>query len=108
MTLTRQLEDLHLLQCSLLPGEILSFFDDVDPWPNLLEAYPDIHDTPNISEARFQIKLDNASVWFEVELPRLYPDTVPVVSVKGSIARDEQERWQAVVKQKIQELEDSE
>lgn len=47
------------------------------------------------------------SVWFEVELPYLYPDTVPVVSVKGGIVGDEQERWETILKQKFQELEDS-
>jgi len=73
-----------------------------------LETYPDILDTPNISEARFQVKLDNAHVWFEVELPRLYPSVRPVISVKGDIGRDEQERWQGTVKEKMQELDGSE
>jgi hypothetical protein len=108
MTLTNQLEDLHLLQCSLLPGELLIFLDDIETWSSLLEACPDITDTLNISDARFQIQIDNAHVWFEVELPRLYPDIVPMVSIKGNIAKEEQERWQNIVKQKSQELGDSE
>jgi len=89
MTLTRQLEELQLLQCSLLPGELLTFLD-------------------NVEKARFQVKLDNAHVWFEAELPRLYPSVWPVISVKGDIARDEQARWQGTVKEKMQELHGSE
>jgi hypothetical protein len=108
MTLTRQLEELQLLQCSLLPGELLTFLDNVESWSSLLETYPDILDTSNIPEARFQVKLDNAHVWFEAELPRLYPSVWPVISVKGDIARDEQARWQGTVKEKMQELHGSE
>jgi len=55
MALNRQLEELRLLQSSLLPGELLIFLDDVDTWSSLLAAYPDIHYEPNVSlaEARF-------------------------------------------------------
>jgi hypothetical protein len=110
MTLTNQLEDLHLLRCSLLPGELLIFLDDSDTWCSLLESYPDIAYSPtgNFSDAHFQIKLDNTNIWFEVELPRFYPGTPPIVFVKGDIAREIQERWQTVVKQTLQELEGSE
>jgi len=57
----------------------------------------------------FQVKLDSAHIWFEVELPRLYPSggVRPMVSVKGDIARDEQERWQGIVRDKLQELDDN-
>lgn len=106
MALTRQLEEIHLLQCSLLPGELLTFLDDVEAWSSLLAAYPDTTNTPSISEARFEVKLNNAHLWFEVRLPHLYPGGAqPLVSVKGeTIARDEQRRWQVTVGDKIQEL----
>jgi len=108
MTLTRQLEELQLLQCSLLSGELLRFIDNAEIWSSLLAAYPDILDTPNISETRFQVKLDNAHIWFEVELPSNYPNARPVVSVKGDVARGEQDRWQSIVREKMQELESTE
>jgi hypothetical protein len=109
MTLPYQLEDIHLLRCSLLPGELLTFLDDIETWSNLLESYPDITEIPNfVSNARFQIQLHSARVWFEVELPRLLYGTMSVVHAKGNIDRDQQERWQATVEQKLEEIKDSE
>ena len=125
--LQKQLEELNLLQCSLMPGETLHFVSantDDTPWPDLLAAYsesgPSTEPGDNLiaSPACFQLRVDSASVWFEIELPLGYPPsaehpraehTLPQVSVRGDqISRSEHERWQAVVKEKMQEVRDSE
>ncbi|KAI0713116.1 hypothetical protein C8T65DRAFT_574048 [Cerioporus squamosus] len=111
MTSSRKtLEELNLLKCSLLPGELLEFLADSAQWTDLLDAYahdPD-SDLPNLSVSRwppvnFQLKLEASSdLWYEIALSPDYgegsPGQLPVVSVKGdSLGRAEQERWQRVV-----------
>ena len=104
----KALEEIHLLKCSLLPGELLEFSDQAALWNNLLDAYALDADCPTFDSdvssdippgpACFQVKLEtNADVWFDVaygagsgELPR--------VSVKGNaLGREEQGRWQGRV-----------
>ncbi|OCH92978.1 hypothetical protein OBBRIDRAFT_790700 [Obba rivulosa] len=119
-TLPRQLEELHLLKCSLLPGEHLEFVPpskDAEWWEIMLEGYPGNEDnlpTPP-SPARLEITIDHAPVQFQVELPSDYgggsqlDGVKPLVSVKGdSISRSEQERWQKLVKDTLSELSGSE
>lgn len=110
MSLDRQLEELQLLQCSLLPGELLIFLEEADTWNGLLTAYPDAVKVSHVSEPSFQIKIDQAQVYFDVVLPRSYLDAGagPLVSVRGDIARAEQERWQKIIKEKLDELKGSE
>lgn len=45
-------------------------------------------------------------VWFEVELPTDYPrGDAPVIYVKGdNLGRVEQEKWQTVIHEKLDEL----
>lgn len=119
MTLIRQLEELHLIQCSLFSGELLIFLDEYPKsqsqlhWVDLLVNYPDSIDPlvenasiDAISEAYFKIKLDNAgsSIWLEIMLPRSYPGSgsIPAVFVKGNLSRSEQERWQSILRDKIE------
>ncbi|EGO05384.1 hypothetical protein SERLA73DRAFT_44012 [Serpula lacrymans var. lacrymans S7.3] len=107
--LASQLEELQLIQCSLLPGELFTFIlpsDDTAIWDSLLESVssPLEADAPLPAQARFEIKLTGAKVWFEIELPRNYPDagTKPQISIKGEdISRSEQEHWQDVVREKM-------
>ncbi|KII93023.1 hypothetical protein PLICRDRAFT_151445 [Plicaturopsis crispa FD-325 SS-3] len=99
LPLSDQLEDLQLLRCSLLPGEVLTFLDGDAAWTRLLDVFPDVDSAPPDlhTQAHFEVKLANARIGFEVS----YPD----IAVKGG-DRQEQERWQAVVKAKTQEVED--
>ena len=106
----KALEEIYLLKCSLLPGELLEFTDQAAlwHWNDLLDAYALDADCPTFDSdvssdippgpACFQVKLEtNADVWFDVaygagsgELPR--------VSVKGNaLGREEQGRWQGRV-----------
>ena len=103
----KTLEELNLLKCSLLPGELLEFIADSSQWNDLLETYaldPDC-ELPDLAECpapHFQLKLEASSdVYYDVVLPPGYAaaaNTLPVVSVKGdNLGRTEQERWQRVV-----------
>ncbi|GBE77610.1 hypothetical protein SCP_0104900 [Sparassis crispa] len=129
-TLSGQLEELHLLRCSLLPGESLTFdpSEDTDHWCELLDAYAEDPEQvtarapSTLPLARFAVQLEEANVWFDVELPAAYraatgaadaenPDApvLPRVSVKSLyLAREEQARWQAAVQEAMVEVRDSE
>lgn len=108
-TLARQLEELHLLKCSLLPGEVLAFIQDTESWVDMLETYPDVSSIrePSHWQACFEVKLGSSNIWFEAELPKNYPDgDLPLISVKGTdVTRDEQEKWTMNIKKRTQELE---
>lgn len=113
---SRLLEELHLVSCSLLPGELLSFSptaDDEQIWTRLLETYPDIDETQTpTTSARFEIKVAGSGVWFVVNIPADYgtiEDSRPVVSVRGEgIIRSEQAHWEKILVERMRELNDSE
>lgn len=113
--LEKQLEELQMVRCSLLPGEIMTFIDDLGFWDNFLE----IHSTSGIipdqlpiatSQAHFQIKVEAAThVWFEILFPYQYlgdlESCCPNISVKGQyLGRIEQERWQKIIEEKVGEI----
>lgn len=94
-------------------------------WQSLLAAYSDtgFEEQPITvphHPARFRVHVENVGVCFEVELPLQYPSavpgeatvspvTAPHVLVRGDkISRSEHERWQTVVKEKLDEVQDSE
>ena len=111
----QQLEELNLIKCSLMPGELLQFTSS-SPWEELLESY--VEGAADVSlerldAARFQLRVDELKLWFEVELPSTYPSddraVLPSVLVRGDeISRSEHERWQAIVKDMLAEVQDSE
>jgi hypothetical protein len=107
----KQLEELHILNCSLLPGEVLTFVLDAETWTHMLETYPNVPPFPGQSQlqACFEVKLDSSNLWFEVKLPHSYPDgDLPLISVKGTdLTRGEQEKWKVIVRERSQELEGS-
>ncbi|RDX46793.1 hypothetical protein OH76DRAFT_1442725 [Lentinus brumalis] len=119
MTSSRKtLEELNLLKCSLLPGELLEFVADSTQWADLLDAYavdPDC-DLPGDLEAppHLQLKLETSSdVWYDVTLPPDYGEALegrlPVISVRGdNLGRAEQERWQRVVADALESVHGSE
>ncbi|KAG7100156.1 hypothetical protein E1B28_001935 [Marasmius oreades] len=111
--MAQQLEELQLITCSLLPGESFTFSEHCEAWSKILDTYiqdPDQVDSSHlfkIPPACFHVSLDKWTIWFEVELPRRYPESgvKPIVVVKGEeITRAEQEMWKFVVTQKLDEV----
>ncbi|KAJ7157307.1 hypothetical protein C8R46DRAFT_1293863 [Mycena filopes] len=105
MTTAQYLEELQLIQFTLLPGEILTFLDDEEAlWTQLLQDYADsggiTDNSPQpTAPPRIQVKPRDARVWFEVQLGSVS------VSVKGEDAtRAEQERWRKLVCEKMDEI----
>ena len=109
--ISRQLEELQLIQCSLLPNELFSFIlqsDDVDEWPVLLQEHSSgetrITKYPT-SPCRFRVQALDVPFHFELELPGDYPHTAPLVFVRGdTIQRPLQEKWQKIAADKLGEL----
>ncbi|KAA1467868.1 hypothetical protein DENSPDRAFT_357269 [Dentipellis sp. KUC8613] len=125
-TLAHQLEELQLLKCSLLPGELLTFLEDAKLWSQALEpdadaaeaisalqqhltqkastsgasnTHPSNASSPASSAVCFRIGLENTDrVYFEVALPRSYPAHSASVAVRGdTLGRADQLRWQATL-----------
>lgn len=121
-SLSRQLEELNLLECSLLQGEEITFIPpswDAELWEALLDSYPDPPpcDRPSPeSPAKVQVKCADIPIWFEVHFPLGYGSSEEeqsslesVISVRGDqISRADQERWQQIVKECVAEVHDSE
>ncbi|KAJ7608714.1 hypothetical protein FB45DRAFT_945755 [Roridomyces roridus] len=103
-TARRWLEELQLIQFTLLPEEILTFLDDGGSvWAQLLDDYDEstTTDTPS-SPPHIQVKPKTSTVWFEALFSS---DTMPKIAVKSDTAtRAEQERWQEVVRSKLDEV----
>ncbi|KAI0673854.1 hypothetical protein C8Q78DRAFT_656144 [Trametes maxima] len=108
------LEEIHLLKCSLLPGETLRFTEDPSGWEALLESYsadPGMELASAKCPAHFQVIANDSEVWFDVELPLEYgaEQHTPHVAVKGRhLGRAEQEQWQTVVAEATKEVRGSE
>ncbi|KLO20107.1 DUF1115-domain-containing protein [Schizopora paradoxa] len=110
-TVAAQLAELRLVFASLLPDESLNFADGAEEWRAFVEddgdnATATLTVLPSFSspttDCRFEVKVRNAPMWLEIELPRLYPTgTSALVSVKvnDDVERREQEKWQAIVKE---------
>ncbi|KAM5539959.1 hypothetical protein V8D89_006462 [Ganoderma adspersum] len=103
----KALEEIHLLKCSLLPGEFLEFTDQAALWNDLLDAYALDPDCPTLDSdigsiprepVHFQVKLEtSAAIRFDVAYDAGSGE-LPQVSVKGdNLGREEQVRWQARV-----------
>jgi hypothetical protein len=118
-TLTKQLEELHLIRCSLLPGELLTFIGgDSEAWTELLDNHASATPTSNqfqstLSPAHLQLKVEAANVWLEVRMPSQYMgdlrDSRPSFSVKGeNISRSEQESWGRIIAEKSSEIAETE
>lgn len=120
MCLDSQLQELQLIQHSLLPGESFSFVlppDDSRIWTSLLHSY---NTTPStipslpspVPQVKFQVKATDARIFFEVQFPERYPEDsdvdiaqVPLVSVNGEgMSRDEHHQWRAFVQERLAEV----
>lgn len=122
-SLFQQLQELHLIRSSLMPGEQFSFVlppEDANVWSSLLDNHQACNTTPSpgldsISDseipsatqpcqARFAVKVQGSQVWFEVQVPS---ETAHFrctdLSVKGeNISRSQQEFWQSMVREKME------
>ncbi|KAJ7631626.1 hypothetical protein DFH06DRAFT_1223658 [Mycena polygramma] len=106
----QRLEELQLIQFTLLPEEVLTFLDDEGlVWAQLLRDYgEDAVDSaipwPS-TPPHIQVKPQSSKIWFDVRFPA--PDSpIPLVSVKGENAtRAEQERWRGIIHDKMHENE---
>lgn len=102
--------------------------DSADRWTALLQTYSDnsedvlqraVHEH-ELEPARFHVKVEGVQIWFEVELPRAYDGGVLAlrstdgderieVSAKGAdLGRVDQARWNAIIRECMDELQDSE
>ncbi|KAL0952114.1 hypothetical protein HGRIS_008744 [Hohenbuehelia grisea] len=122
-----QLEELQLIKFSLLPGELFSFLDDSCRWTTVLDSFTETgaltdetsSDLRNLPPASFQIRLEDkgSRLYFEAEIPSSYTplwDDVsveerakPVILAKGNITQQEQENIHAMIKEKLEEIEQS-
>jgi len=122
MCLQSQLQELQLIQHSLLPGESFSFTlppEDSRVWRSLLDSF-NAGDTTStststtpIAQAKFQVMVSDAQIRFEVQLPERYPEDAEInsaqVSVNGEgISRDEHHRWRAFIQEKLTEVQGNE
>ncbi|KAL5494851.1 hypothetical protein ACEPAI_313 [Sanghuangporus weigelae] len=114
MSIRKQLEEIHLLQCSLIPPELFDFVlpqDDCEQWSQLLHRYTQDGQIPDddwqpASTCRFEVRIEDGPIWFEVELPRGYPEAeAPNVFVRGkNLQRVDQERWREIVNDKLSQV----
>ncbi|KAG9312572.1 hypothetical protein JVU11DRAFT_6968 [Chiua virens] len=134
----RQLNELHLIRSSLLPGEQFAFVlppdsEDLGVWTSLLDTFAEagsFDDNGMITslthppcQARFEVHIAGAPVWFEITLPRCtepVPEsmsgatgvgvnadtlTTTTISVRGArLSRDDQIRWQSEVRARINDI----
>lgn len=111
--LKKQLEELQLITCSLLPGESITYLQDDLAWTKLLEDLTvnseGLSVPSGLRPAHFQTKVENAKIWFEADLSYVNTSRPPQVSIKGEdMTRFEQERWRQIVQDKILEIADTE
>ncbi|KAJ7077589.1 hypothetical protein C8R43DRAFT_1053699 [Mycena crocata] len=111
MDARQQLEELQLIQFTLLPDELLTFLDEEGPvWSQLLHDYCEDasvgdfgNSPPPTVPPHIEVKAQYP-VWFEFDYARY-----PCPSIKGdNISRSEQEHWQKIVQEKLDEIGGSE
>ncbi|KAF9078643.1 hypothetical protein BDP27DRAFT_1309935 [Rhodocollybia butyracea] len=114
-------EELQLINCSLLPGELFILLDHCTGWKDALQSYAEdgYHESVTklgLPQPVFQVGLEDFNVWFEISLPSSSWDSASsgaslhnLIAVKGeNISRYQQERWQKIVQERFQEIGDSE
>ncbi|KAF8993094.1 hypothetical protein BDQ17DRAFT_161998 [Cyathus striatus] len=113
--LTQCLEELQLIRCSLLPGEILTFIDQAVTWEKLLEdpSERSPESAEELSPPHFTLYIDGYPVILDIEMKNNsdeLQERIPMshISVKGNLKRDEHARWQEVIREKELELKEAE
>ncbi|KAJ3746629.1 hypothetical protein DFH05DRAFT_1486043 [Lentinula detonsa] len=110
------LEELQLIECSLLPTEVFLFLEHCNGWAEALQSYASFGYSDSVEQLdlplpSFHIGSKNCNVWFEVTLPLSTSEKQHqnLVSVKGeNISRDQQENWQRIIKERLRDIGDSE
>ncbi|KAI6159249.1 hypothetical protein EDD17DRAFT_907587 [Pisolithus thermaeus] len=114
-----QLQELQLIRCSLLRGEVFSFVlpsEDMITWTSLLDVLDSGVDGEielptkgtSLCSATFSVKVAGLPVWFEVQVPEGPIERSDVLVRGENISRYQQERWQSIVSESIAEVRDSE
>lgn len=117
--LSHQLEEIQLIKCSLLPNELFTLVlpeNNKEDWLTLLQrdsfgpsdtrSESIIHPS---SPCRFKLEVLGVPLHFEIEIPKDYPLTPPLVYVRGdSIERPLQEKWQKIVSENLEEVQKEE
>ncbi|KAJ7599212.1 hypothetical protein C8J56DRAFT_1040107 [Mycena floridula] len=104
--MVNQLAELHLIQCSLLPGELVLFLEPDGLEQRLQRYLLDSAEGPVLPvPLSFEVRLrDWTKIWFHINWDASWP---PEISVKcQGISRTEQQSLLDVVKQKIREATD--
>ncbi|KAF8578534.1 hypothetical protein K439DRAFT_1638744 [Ramaria rubella] len=103
MALARQVEELVLLKCSLLPDEILDFItphlSELEAWTEVIEAHSKgkMLSSQVSCPASFTVKLRGSPLWFEIQFLNEYPVQTQDfnIAIRGyNISKAEQKRWQ--------------
>ncbi|KAG1854574.1 hypothetical protein F4604DRAFT_2042920 [Suillus subluteus] len=115
-----QLQELHLIQHSLLPSESFSLIlpaEDSRIWTSLLHSFNTPTALPSlpspVPQVKFQVKAVDARISFEVQFPERYPEdldvNVPFISVNGeNLSGDEHRRWRTFIQEKLVEVQGNE
>jgi len=77
---------------------------------NFIENGPDSVDESSLSDSplRINVTVEKTEMWFEVVFPKDYPEENNAeILVKGNISRREQESWQSLIRNNLQQLEDT-
>jgi hypothetical protein len=103
----RIVEELYLLKCSLFTNESLLFQDpcDIALWSSWVNEYPElttVHNHRTLSAPCFSIFLEDFPLFISVQ----YSTSV---TIKGDgITRSEQEQWQSIIKERMEDVRESE
>ncbi|KAI6104535.1 hypothetical protein EDD16DRAFT_1841704 [Pisolithus croceorrhizus] len=103
-----QLQELQLIRCSLLRGEVFSFVlpsEDMITWTSLLDVLDSGVDGEielptkgtSLCSATFSVKVAGLPVWFEVQVPEGPIERSDVLVRGENISRYQQERWQSII-----------
>lgn len=90
-TFFQQLQEIQLLQSSLLAGESLSFKGHSNQWEPILNEFNETQEIPaeTLLPAHFVIKLQGAPVWVDIKFSDPYPKNTSI-SIRGDVSKSEQ------------------
>lgn len=107
--ISQQLQEIQLLQSSLLPGELLLFKSLSRQWEPILKDFSENQVIPaeELPPAHFVIKVQDALFWLDIEFCSSYPKKTSV-SIKGDVSKIEQIEWASFIHEKTLESIDTE
>lgn len=122
LPICKQVEELVLIRCSLLPGEKLQFLDPAShlgassteniatKWESAIsvDGVADDMDYEGLLDARFQVLVHGATIFFEIDYQGYngsWESINDCISINGdNLSRAAQERWRARIKEKVKEV----